>query len=253
MWKDNIHYYHKEEKVTKKRGKKYLETIKKYIKDNFYEPEEAIDLVKGLHWTKFEETVDIAMKLGVDTRKAEEQVRGAVDLPHGTGRKVKVVVFAQGEKAQEAKDAGADFVGADDLAEKIQKGWTDFDSAIATPDMMKIVGKLGRVLGPRGLMPNPKVGTVTFDVKNTVKAIKAGKVEYRADKFGIIHAPLGKTNFEKKKLLDNFAAFTEAIMKAKPAAAKGKYLETINISSTMGPGIRIDSQKLNAWLEKIKF
>jgi len=238
--------------MTIKRGKKYLETVKKYKKENYYEPEEAFNLVKELHWTKFEETVDIAMKLGIDTRKAEEQVRGAVDLPHGTGRKVKVVVFAQGEKVQEAKDAGADFVGAEDLAEKILKGWTDFDSTIATPDMMKIVGKLGRVLGPRGLMPNPKVGTVTFDVKNTVKAIKAGKVEYRADKFGIVHAPLGKTNFEKNKLLDNFTTFVEAILKAKPSAAKGRYLESLNISSTMGSGIRIDPQKINAWLEKKK-
>jgi len=239
--------------MSKKRGKKYLEICSKYKKENYYEPDEAIDLVKELHWAKFEESVDIAMKLGIDTRRAEEQVRGAVDLPHGTGRTVKVIVFAQGEKATEAKEAGADFVGADDLAEKIQKGWTDFDSAIATPDMMKIVGKLGRVLGPRGLMPNPKVGTVTFDVRNTVKAIKAGKVEYRADKFGIVHAPLGKTNFDKEKLLGNFAAFVEAILKAKPAAAKGKFIETVNISSTMGPGIRIDSQKLSAWLEKTKY
>jgi len=239
--------------MSKKRGKKYLEICSKYKKENYYEPDEAIDLVKELHWAKFEESVDIAMKLGIDTRRAEEQVRGAVDLPHGTGRTVKVIVFAQGEKATEAKEAGADFVGADDLAEKIQKGWTDFDSAIATPDMMKIVGKLGRVLGPRGLMPNPKVGTVTFDVRNTVKAIKAGKVEYRADKFGIVHAPLGKTNFDKEKLLGNFAAFVEAILKAKPAAAKGKFIETVNIPSTMGPGIRIDSQKLSAWLEKTKY
>jgi len=236
--------------MSQKRGKKYLEKIEKYKKDDFYEPEEAIGLAKELHWTKFEETIDIAMKLGIDTRKAEEQVRGAVDLPHGTGRKVKVVVFAQGEKAKEAEEAGADFVGADDLAEKIKKGWTDFDSTIATPDMMKIVGKLGRVLGPRGLMPNPKVGTVTFDIRNTVKAIKAGKVEYRADKFGIVHAPLGKTNFEKKKLLDNFAVFVEAIIKAKPSAAKGKFVQSVNISSTMGPGIRIDSQKLETWLER---
>jgi len=236
----------------KKRGKKYLETINRYQKDKLYEPEEAIALVKKLHWAKFEETVDIAIKLGVDTRRAEEQVRGAVDLPHGTGRKVKVLVFAQGEKAKEAEEAGADFVGGEDLAEKIQKGWTDFDTTIATPDMMKIVGKLGRILGPRGLMPNPKVGTVTFDLKNTVKAIKAGKVEYRADKFGIIHAPLGKTNFGEKKLLENFTAFTEAIIKAKPSAAKGKYIQSINISSTMGAGIHIDSQKIGLWLEKKK-
>ena len=238
--------------MSKKRGKKYLESIEKYKKDNFYDPEDAIDLIKNLHWTKFEESVDIAIKLGVDTRKSEEQVRGAVDLPHGTGKKVRVIVFAQGEKAKEAQEAGADFVGTDDLAEKIQKGWTDFDSAVATPDMMKIVGKLGRVLGPRGLMPNPKVGTVTFDVKNTVKAIKAGKVEYRADKAGVIHAPLGKTNFEKVKLVDNLRVFVEAIMKAKPSAAKGKYIESVSISSTMGSGIRINEQKLEDWTDKDK-
>jgi large subunit ribosomal protein L1 len=173
----------------------------------------------------------------------------AVDLPHGTGKKVKVIVFAQGEKAKEAEEAGADFVGAEDLAEKIQKGWTDFDATIATPDMMKIVGKLGKVLGPRGLMPNPKVGTVTFDVKNTVKAVKAGKVEYRADKFGIVHAPLGKTNFDKEKLLENFTTFINAIIKAKPSAAKGRYILSIALSSTMGPGVYIDPQKINAWVE----
>ncbi|MEA1939583.1 MAG: 50S ribosomal protein L1 [Candidatus Caldatribacteriota bacterium] len=236
--------------MSKRRGKKYLESIERYQSDKFYEPKEAIDLVKEFHWTKFEETIDIAIKLGIDTRRAEEQVRGAVSLPHGTGRKVKVLVFAQGEKVKEAEEAGADFVGAEDLAEKIQKGWTDFDSAIATPDMMKIVGKLGRILGPRGLMPNPKVGTVTFDLGNTIKAIKAGKVEYRADKFGIIHAPLGKTNFDKNKLLENFRKFVETIIKAKPSATKGKYMESISISSTMGAGIHIDPQKTGIWLEK---
>lgn len=238
--------------MSKKRGKKYLEAIKDYQKDKFYEPEEALDLAKKLHWANFEESIDIAIKLGIDTRRSEEQVRGAVDLPHGTGKKVKVIVFALGEKAKEAEEAGADFVGAEDLAEKIQNGWTDFDAAIATPDMMKIVGKLGKVLGPRGLMPNPKVGTVTFDIKNTVNAVKAGKVEYRADKFGIVHAPLGKTNFDKEKLLENFTTFVEAIIKAKPSVAKGKYMHSIAISSTMGPGVYIDPQKINAWLEKEK-
>ena len=238
--------------MSRKRGKKYLEAIKDYQKDKLYVPEEAIDLVKKLHWTNFEESIDIAIKLGIDTRRSEEQVRGAVDLPHGTGKKVKIVVFAEGEKAKEAEEAGADFVGAEDLAEKIQKGWTDFDATIATPDMMKIVGKLGKVLGPRGLMPNPKVGTVTFDVKNTVKAVKAGKVEYRADKFSIIHAPLGKTNFNKEQLLENFATFADAIIKAKPSAAKGRYIRSITISSTMGPGVRIDPQKIDAWVEKQK-
>ena len=236
--------------MSKKRGKKYLETIKNYQKDKFYEPEEALDLVKKLHWANFEESIDIAIKLGIDTRRSEEQVRGAVDLPHGTGKKLKVIVFAQGEKAKEAEEAGADFVGAEDLAEKIQNGWTDFDATIATPDMMKIVGKLGKVLGPRGLMPNPKVGTVTFDIKNTVKAVKAGKVEYRADKFGIIHAPLGKTNFDEEKLLENLSTFIDAIIKAKPSAAKGRYMHSVALSSTMGPGVRLDPQKINAWIEK---
>jgi len=239
-------------KLSKKRGKKYLESIKDYQKNKFYEPEEALDLVKKLHWVNFEESIDIAIKLGIDTRRSEEQVRGAVDLPHGTGKKVKIVVFAEGEKAKEAEEAGADFVGAEELAEKIKKGWTDFDATIATPDMMKIVGKLGRVLGPRGLMPNPKVGTVTFDIKNTVEAVKAGKVEYRADKFGIVHAPLGKINFDKEKLLENFTTFVDAIIKAKPSAAKGIYMNSITISSTMGSGVHIDPQKINVWIEKHK-
>lgn len=238
--------------MIRKRGKKYLEITKKYQKNKFYEPEETFDLAKELSWAKFDETIDIAIKLGIDTRRSEEQVRGAVDLPNGTGRKIKVAVFAQGEKVKEAEEAGADIVGGDDLAEKIQNGWTDFNATIATPDMMKVVGKLGRILGPRGLMPNPKIGTVTFDLKSAVKSIKAGKVEYRADKFGIVHAPLGKTNFEKKKLLENFTAFVDAIIKAKPSAAKGRYMQSITISSTMGPGIRIDPLKIGAWMEKQK-
>lgn len=238
--------------MIRKRGKKYLEITKKYQKNKFYEPEETFDLAKELSWAKFDETIDIAIKLGIDTRRSEEQVRGAVDLPNGTGRKIKVAVFAQGEKIKEAEEAGADIVGGDDLAEKIQNGWTDFNATIATPDMMKVVGKLGRILGPRGLMPNPKIGTVTFDLKNAVKSIKAGKVEYRADKFGIVHAPLGKTNFEKKKLLENFTAFVDAIIKAKPSTAKGRYMQSITISSTMGPGIRIDPLKIGAWMEKQK-
>ncbi len=238
--------------MTRQRGKKYLEITKKYQKNKFYEPEETFDLTKKLSLAKFDETIDIAIKLGIDTRRSEEQVRGAVDLPNGTGRKVKVAVFAQGEKVKEAEDAGADMVGGDDLAEKIQQGWTDFNATIATPDMMKVVGKLGRILGPRGLMPNPKIGTVTFDLKNAVKSIKAGKVEYRADKFGIVHAPLGKTNFEKKKLLENFVVFVDAIIKAKPSTAKGRYIQSITISSTMGPGIRIDPLKIGTWMEKQK-
>jgi len=203
--------------MSKKRGKKYLEAINNYQKNKFYEPEEALDLVKKLHWVNFEESIDIAIKLGIDTRRSEEQVRGAVDLPHGTGKKVKIVVFAEGEKAKEAEEAGADFVGAEELAEKIQKGWT-----------------------------------VTFDIKNTVEAVKAGKVEYRADKFGIVHAPLGKISFDKEKLLVNFTTLVGAIIKAKPSAAKGKYICSIAISSTMGPGVHIDPQKIDAWIEKQK-
>lgn len=238
--------------MSKKRGKKYLESLAKFEKDKYYEPEEAFDLVKELKWSNFDESVDVAIKLGVDTRKSEEQVRGAVDLPHGTGKKIRVLVFAQGEKAKEAEEAGADYVGGEELAEKILKGWTDFEATIATPDMMKIVGKLGKILGPRGLMPNPKIGTVTFDLKNTIKSVKTGKVEYRADKFGIVHTSLGRISFEKTKLIDNFQTFVDAIIKAKPSAAKGRYLQSITISSTMGPGIKIDPVKINSWLEKYK-
>ncbi|GAB4114016.1 MAG: 50S ribosomal protein L1 [Candidatus Caldatribacteriota bacterium] len=238
--------------MSKKRGKKYLESLAKFEKDKYYEPEEAFDLVKELKWSNFDESVDVAIKLGVDTRKSEEQVRGAVDLPHGTGKKIRVLVFAQGEKAKEAEEAGADYVGGEELAEKILKGWTDFEATIATPDMMKIVGKLGKILGPRGLMPNPKIGTVTFDLKNTIKSVKTGKVEYRADKFGIVHTSLGRISFEKTKLMDNFQTFVDAIIKAKPSAAKGRYLQSITISSTMGPGIKIDPVKINSWLEKYK-
>ncbi|MDD3640952.1 MAG: 50S ribosomal protein L1, partial [Atribacterota bacterium] len=180
------------------------------------------------------------------TKHSEEQVRGAVDLPHGTGKDIKVVVIAQGEKVKEAEEAGADFVGGEDLAEKIQNGWTDFDAAIATPDMMKVVGKLGRVLGPRGLMPNPKVGTVTFDVKEAITSVKKGKVEYRADRFGIVHSMIGKINFEDEKLIENFKAIMDAIIKAKPASSKGRYLISVSLSSTMGPGIRLDTTKLLA-------
>ncbi|MBN2396043.1 MAG: 50S ribosomal protein L1 [Candidatus Atribacteria bacterium] len=229
-----------------KRGKKYTEIIKKYDKTKLYEIEEAVKLAKELSWVKFNESVDAAIRLGVNTRKSEEQVRGAVDLPNGTGKETKVVVFAQGEKVKEAQDAGADFVGGEDLAEKIQNGWADFDAAIATPDMMKVVGKLGRVLGPRGLMPNPKVGTVTFDVKEAISSIKKGKVEYRADRFGIVHTMIGKINFTDGQLIENFKALMDAILKAKPSSAKGRYLISVSISSTMGPGIKLDTTKLLA-------
>lgn len=230
--------------MSKKRGKKFKETQNKYDSTKLYTTEEAIKLAKELSWVKFNESVDVAIRLGINTRHSEEQVRGAVDLPHGSGKEAKVVVFAQGEKAKEAEDAGADFVGSDDLAEKIQSGWTDFDATIATPDMMKVVGKLGRVLGPRGLMPNPKVGTVTFDIKEAVLSVKKGKVEYRADRFGIVHSMIGKINFSDNQLIGNFKALMDAIIKAKPASAKGRYLISVSISSTMGPGIKLDTMKI---------
>lgn len=230
--------------MAKKRGKKFEQSSEKYDKSKFYTIEEAMKLVKELSWVNFNESVDVAIKLGINTRHSEEQVRGAIDLPHGTGKEIKVVVFAQAEKAKEAEEAEADFVGGEELAEKIQNGWTNFDATIATPDMMKVVGKLGRVLGPRGLMPNPKVGTVTFDVKEAVNSVKKGKVEYRADRFGIVHAMIGKINFADNKLIENFKILLAAIMKAKPASAKGRYIISIYISSTMGPGIKLDPIKI---------
>lgn len=225
-----------------KRGKRYQEARKLIDPQKFYTPEEAIALVKKTATAKFDETVEVALKLGVDPRHADQQVRGTVVLPHGTGRDVRVLVFAQGEKAQEAKEAGADFVGAEDLAEKIQGGWTDFDVAIATPDMMGTVGKLGRILGPRGLMPNPKTGTVTFEVAKAVQESKAGKVEFRVNRESGMHVPIGKASFSEEQLLDNFKTLTDAIMKAKPAAAKGAYIRKLSLSSTMGPGLRISVQ-----------
>lgn len=225
-----------------KRGKRYQEARKLIDPQKFYTPEEAIALVKKTATAKFDETVEVALKLGVDPRHADQQVRGTVVLPHGTGRDVRVLVFAQGEKAQEAKEAGADFVGAEDLAEKIQGGWTDFDVAIATPDMMGTVGKLGRILGPRGLMPNPKTGTVTFEVAKAVQESKAGKVEFRVNRESGMHVPIGKASFSEEQLLNNFKTLIDAIMKAKPAAAKGAYIRKLSLSSTMGPGLRISVQ-----------
>ncbi|MFW6149074.1 MAG: 50S ribosomal protein L1 [Atribacterota bacterium] len=236
--------------MAKKRGKKFKEIIEKFDKSKLYTIEEAIKLVKELSWVNFNESVDVAVRLGVNTRHSEEQVRGVVDLPHGSGKENKVVVFAQGEKAKEAEDAGADFVGGDELADKIQKGWTDFDATIATPDMMKVVGKLGRVLGPRGLMPNPKVGTVTFEVKEAVSSVKKGKIEYRADRFGIVHSMIGKIKFDNNQLMENFKALMDAIMKAKPASSKGRYIISVSISSTMGPGIKLDPIKILTGAEK---
>jgi len=226
-----------------KHGKKYQDALKNIDRDTLLEPAEAISLVKTTAPAKFDETVEVAVRLGVDPRHADQQVRGAVVLPHGTGKTAKVIVFAKGEKQKEAETAGADEVGAEDLVEKIQGGWLDFDVAIATPDMMGAVGKLGRVLGPRGLMPNPKTGTVTFDVDKAVKEVKAGKIEYRTDKAGIIHAPIGKVSFDSEKLVDNFVTLLETLIRVKPAAAKGTYLKSITVSSTMGPGIRINPLK----------
>jgi large subunit ribosomal protein L1 len=228
------------------KGKKYTEAAKLIDRAKLYDPAEALELVKKLASAKFDETVEVSLRLGVDPRHADQQVRGAVVLPGGLGKQVRVAVFAKGDKAKEAEVAGADIVGAEDLVTKIQEGWLDFDVAIATPDMMGMVGKLGRVLGPRGLMPNPKTGTVTFDVTNAIKETKAGKVEYRTDKAGIIAAPIGKVSFEADRLGLNFRAFMDAIVRAKPAAAKGVYLKSITLSSTMGPGIKINAAKLTA-------
>lgn len=221
-------------------GKNYVNSLQKVDRNRLYTLEDAIELVKEIGWTKFDETLDMAVLLGIDPRHSDQMVRGAVVLPHGTGKSAKVVVFAKGEKEKEAKDAGADYVGAEDLAEKINNGWMDFDRAVATPDVMGIVGKLGKILGPRGLMPNPKLGTVTFDVGKAVREIKLGKVEFRVDKTAIIHVPVGKLSFDARKLYENAATIMESIIKAKPASSKGRYLKTITLSSTMGPGIKVD-------------
>lgn len=232
-------------------GKKYVEARKLFDREMFYDPAEALDLVKKTATTKFDGTVELAVKLGVNPKHADQQVRGAVVLPAGIGKQVSVAVFAKGEKAKEAEDAGADFVGAEDLVAKVEGGWFGFDVAVATPDMMGMVGKLGRALGPKGLMPNPKTGTVTMDVTRAINEIKAGKVEYRTDKNGIIHVPIGKASFEVEKLLENFYTIIETLLKVKPAAAKGQYMRSITVASTMGPGIRVSTQKA-ATLGKVK-
>jgi large subunit ribosomal protein L1 len=227
-----------------KHGKRYLEAVKKVDKNTLYDAEEAIRLAKELANAKFDETIDLAFRLGVDPRHADQQVRGAVVLPHGTGKTLKVLVFAKGDKAKEAEEAGADFVGSDDIVAKIQGGWFGFDVAVATPDMMGTVGKLGKLLGPKGLMPNPKVGTVTMDVTKAIKEIKAGKVEYRVEKTGIVHVVIGKASFTEEQLLENFRVMTETILKAKPAGAKGQYIKSVALSATMGPSIRLNPLKL---------
>lgn len=225
-------------------GKKYVESAKLIDRAALYSPEEALDLVCKTAKANFDETVELHVRLGVDPRHADQQVRGAVVLPNGTGKEVRVLVFAKGEKAQEAKAAGADYVGEMDLVDKIQKeNWFDFDVVVATPDMMGAIGRLGRVLGPKGLMPNPKSGTVTFEVAKAIDEIKAGKVEYRLDKSAIIHVPIGKKSFGPEKLLANFNALMEAVIKAKPSAAKGQYIKSVSSSSTMGPGVKINTSK----------
>ena len=226
-------------------GRKFREAREKVPAGSKFAPDEAVQLVKQLSFAKFDETVEVATRLSVDPRKADQIVRGTVVLPHGTGKTVRVYVAAQGEKEKEAREAGADYVGLD-LLPKIQEGWLDFDVMVATPDVMGKVGPLGRVLGPRGLMPTPKAGTVTFDVGKAVKDIKGGKIEFRVDKTSIIHAPIGKISFDEKKLEENAAAFIKAVLKAKPAAAKGKYFRTVSVSSTMGPGVEIDTASIEA-------
>jgi large subunit ribosomal protein L1 len=222
------------------RGKKYTEARKSIEPGKRYPLREAVELMVGTGKAKFDETVDAAIRLGVDPKHADQMVRGSVALPHGLGKTVRVLVFAKGDKEKEATDAGADFAGSDDLVEKIKGGWLDFDRGVATPDMMGTVGKLGKVLGPRGLMPNPKVGTVTFDVGKVVKELKAGKVEFRVEKAGIVHTPVGKVSFGLDKLLDNVTALLETIVKLKPASSKGTYLKSISLSTTMGPGVKVD-------------
>ena len=221
-------------------GKKF-EAAKAKVQDRAYTLEEALPLVKELKYVKFDETVEVAIRLGVDPKHADQMVRGTVVLPHGLGKSKKVLAIAGAEKQKEAQDAGADHVAGEEVVEKINGGWMDFDAVVATPDMMRAVGRLGKVLGPRGLMPNPKTGTVTFDIATAVREIKAGKVEFRVDKTGIIHAPVGKTSFPATNLIANTHALVDSIVKAKPAAAKGKYLKSITVSSTMGPGVRIDT------------
>ena len=226
-------------------GKKYIESSKLIDKNALYTPAEALELAVKTAKAKFDETIELHVRLGVDPRHADQQVRGAVVLPHGTGKDVKVLVFAKGEKAKAAEAAGADFVGADELVQKIQgENWFDYDVVVATPDMMGVVGRLGRVLGPKGLMPNPKSGTVTFDVANAIKEIKAGKVEYRVDKTAIVHCPIGKKSFGTEKLVENFKALMDALVKAKPAAAKGQYLKSVSVSATMGPGAKVNPAKV---------
>ena len=223
-------------------GKKYQEDAK-LIEDKLYDANEAIELVKKTATAKFDETIEVSVRLGVDTKYADQQVRGAIVLPHGTGKSKRVLVFAKGDKVAEAEAAGADFVGSDELVTKIQGGWSDFDVAVATPDMMGTVGRLGKILGPKGLMPNPKLGTVTMDLTRAINEIKAGKIEYRTDKAGNIHSPIGKASFDADKLFDNYQTLIDTLVKVRPAAAKGQYIRSITVSATMGPGVQVTTLK----------
>jgi large subunit ribosomal protein L1 len=234
------------------RGKKYVDATRRYEKARVHSPAEAVELIKSLSKRNFDETVEAAFRLGVDPRKADQMIRGAVSLPNGTGKTVRVAVFAQGPAAQAANDAGADVVGADDLVDRISGGFLDFDVAIATPDLMGKVGKLGRLLGPRGLMPNPKTGTVTPDVAKAVTDFKGGRIEYRTDRYGNVHMPIGKVSFTPEALVENYQAGLDELMRVKPAAAKGKYLKGVTITSTMGPGVRVDPAKTRDLLEEVK-
>ena len=232
-----------------KHGKNYKNATAKFDKSQIYSPKAAMELVKEVASAKFDETVEVSVRLGVDTRKADQNVRGSISLPNGTGKTVRVAVFAEGEKAREAEAAGADVIGSDDLVAAVQAGNLDFDAAIATPNMMGKVGRLGRILGPRGMMPNPKLGTVTMDVAKIVKELKAGRVEYRADRYGIVHVPLGKVSFDTDKLLENYGALITELIRVKPSAAKGKYVKPIALSSTLGPGVRVDTLRTRNFLD----
>ena len=226
-----------------KHGRRYRENYEKVDREHHYPPAEAVSILKSFEPAKFREAVEVHIRTGLNVRHADQQLRGTIALPNGLGKEMSVAVFAKGDKAREAEEAGADHVGAEDLAEKVEEGFTDFDVAIATPDMMPVVGKLGRVLGPQGKMPNPKVGTVTQDIGKAVSESKAGKVEYRTDRLAIVHLPIGRFDFEERALLENYAALIEELMRAKPASAKGRYLETITLTSTMGPGVRVDPSR----------
>ena len=231
-------------------GRHYIEAREKIDRERVYAPAEAIALLKDVHWTKFDESVEVHVRTGLNVRHADEQLRGTLSMPNGLGRDVTVAVFAKGDKAREAEAAGADFVGAEDLAERVQDGFDDFDVAIATPDLMPIVGRLGRILGPQGKMPNPKVGTVTMDIGKAVEESKAGKVEYRTDRHAIVHLVIGKTGFDERALLENYAAVIDELVRAKPSAAKGRYLRSITIASTMSPGIKVDPSRTRDIVEE---